>query len=192
MDLDNIKKTWQETDLKPSIDDRKIRMMLNNRGRSAFNSILSYETVGAICLLLCVPVGYLVFDKDISIRIFFVVSTILGLVWQLYKLVRLKKVDLATMSITEVSRHIVWYRRAMVKELLIGASWFICFIIFFGYLELKLDSPHFVRQLIVLVVASFIGFLVALLIYRTWCWNNIKKIEAAIKEVEEYGEGNPE
>lgn len=30
MDLDNIKKTWQQTDIRPDIDDDKIRKMLSN------------------------------------------------------------------------------------------------------------------------------------------------------------------
>ena len=186
MDLDNIKKTWQETDLKPDMDETKIRQMLSNSGQSAFNSLLRYESVGLIATIICLPLGYFMFSKYLAVCLTFILPTLLFVCWHIYKLRRLKKVDMATMSITEVSSHIYWYRKAILKEIIFGTIWFFAFFVMFGYYELVYDSVHFNRQLIILVIAVLIGLAVALIIYRTLYWNNIKKIESAIKEVEEF------
>jgi len=192
MDLDNIKKTWQETDIKPDIDNEKIRKMLSNEGHSAFNSLLRYERLGIAVLLLCLPLGYLVFSKYLPLALCFIGSALLALLWQVFKLRKLKQMDMATMSITEVSCHVYWYRKIIIREFFVGAVWLICFFIFFGYYELIYDSASFTRQLIVLIAAIAIGIIVAFVIYKVLYLNNIKKLEAAIKELEDFEKDNNE
>ena len=192
MDLDNIKKTWQETNIKPGIDDEKIRKMLSNEGHSAFNSLLRYEKLGIAVLVICLPLGYLLFSKYTPLALCFIGSNLLALLWQIYKLRKLKQVDMVTMSITEVSCHIYWYRKIIIREFFVGAIWLICFFIFFGYYELIYDSASFTRQLIVIAAVIVIGLAVAYIIYKILYLNNIKKLETAIKEIEDFEKDNKE
>ena len=188
MDLDNIKKTWQQADIRPDIDDDKIRKMLSNEGHSAFNSLLRHEKIGIVGLLLCFPIGYLVFEKYMPVAVCFIISTLLAFAWQLYKYRRLKKVDMAQLNITEISNQIYSYRKIIYKEFIVGLIWFIAFVLFLGYWEFADEGMHPAIYIVVMAIA-FIGVVFT---YKKLYWNNIKKLEAAIKEVEEFEKGNQE
>jgi hypothetical protein len=184
MDLDNIKKTWQQTDIRPDIDDDKIRKMLSNEGHSAFNSLLKYERFGIIMLIICLPIGYLVFGKYMPVAVSYIISVLLGILWQLYKYRKLKKVDMAQHSITEISNQVYRYRKIIYKEFIVGLVWFIAFVLFLGYWEFSDEGiPSFIY-----IIAMAIAFVAVIFTYKKLYWNNIKKLEAAIKEVEEFEE----
>jgi len=190
MDLDNIKKRWQETEIKPAITEEKIKKMISNEGQSAFNSLLRYEKIGIISTILCIPLGYLVFEKHLPVAILIVASCIIGLFWQIYKYKKLKKNNISEMGITEISCNFFWYRKALLKEFYTGLVWFVFFFIFFGYFELLYDSVYFYTQLAILIICMLIGLGIALLLYKTLFWKNIKKLEVSIKEVEEFEKDN--
>lgn len=186
MDLDNIKKTWQETDITPSIDEQKIEKMLSNEGNSAFNSLLKYEKLGRIAMIICLLIAYPVFSNHLFIFIFYSISCILGYFWQIHKIKKLKKIDIANQSITEISNQVYWYRKIISKEFIIGIGWFIGFVLLLGYLELSAKAMRPAVYITTMIIA-FIGILIT---YRLLYWNNIKKLEAAIKEIEEFEKEN--
>ncbi|NDV78174.1 hypothetical protein [Dysgonomonas sp. 511] len=192
MDLDNIKKDWQGTNFKPTIDEEKIIKMVDNKGQSALARILRYEKMGAVVLLFCIPLGYGVFSKYWEVLAFYILSAILGLTWQVCKIGKLKKIDMLHQGITEISGDFYWYRKAMIKEFTIGLIWFVAFAVIWGGFELVNNSEHFLSHWVVFVVTMSIGFLLVIWIYKKLYWNNMKKIEDSIKEVEEFEKDNIE
>lgn len=182
MDLDNIKKTWQETNITPSIDEQKIEKMLSNEGHSAFNSLLKYEKMGRVAMIICLLIAYPIFSNHLSVLIIYTISVILGFFWQMYKVRKLKKVDIAHQSITEISNQVYWYRKIISKEFIIGIIWFIGVVLLLGYLEFSEKS----MRPATFIIAMSIAFIGVLITYKILYWNNIKKLEDAIKEVKEF------
>lgn len=58
MDLDNIKKVWQENNAKPDIKEHKIQQMLDNKGKGAFENLIKYEKLGLILAIICIPISF--------------------------------------------------------------------------------------------------------------------------------------
>lgn len=190
MDLDNIKKTWQETEMKPAIDEKKIEKMISNKGQSAFNSLLKHERNGIIMLLVCIPLGYLIFNKYLPVMIVYLSSIVVGLVWQVYKFRKLKEIDMSAMSITDISNRTYSYRKTLMKELAIGIVWLISFIILFGYFELLSYTSHYNDVLIILIIMTIIALVAVIILYKILYWKNLKKLEESIKEVQEFEKEN--
>lgn len=189
MDLDNIKKTWQQTDIKPDIDEENICKMLSNEGHSAFNSLLRHEKMGRIMMVVCLLIAYPLFSRYFPVLILYIVSAVFAFFWQTYKIKKLRKIDMMQQSITEISTQVYWYRKTIFKEFVAGIIWFIAFVMLLGYLELSEDGN---MRPVIFIGAMAIAFICVLICYKIFYWNNIKKIEAAIKEVEEFEKGNQE
>ena len=192
MDLDNIKKTWREADIKPAIDDEKIRKMISNEGQSAFGKLLSYEKFGLFMLIIFIPMGYFVFERYFCLQMLYVITALFGILWQLYKIKKLKKVDLQQMSITQVSKHINWYKKIIIKEISYGAVWFLAFFLILGYLDLSESTDHVLRRVVSLLIGMAVGLIGVVLTYKLLYLNNIKKLQASIKEIEDFEEDNKE
>lgn len=193
MDLDNIKKSWQKADIKPIVSEDKIQKMIDNKGKSAFNSLLRYEKFGIILLILCIPLGLIVFEKYAPVSAFYACSVLLGLCWQIYKFVKLKQIDMATMGITEISERFLWYRKAIAKELAIGIVWFIVIVLFIGYLEFSSHiEKDYIPHLIIFISCMTLAFIGVLLTYKMLYWKNIKKMQDSINEVKEFEKDNNE
>ena len=190
MDLDNIKKTWQETEMKPTIDNEKIQKMISNEGRSAFNSLLRYEKLGIILLIICIPMIFALSLRHTPVIVFYLLSVAMFLVWQVYKFRKLRRINLSEMGITEISSHFYWYRKAILKEFVTGLVWIMFFFILFGYFELPDDPDYLYRHLIILVISVLIGLFVAIIIYKMIYWNNIKKMENSIGEIKDFEKDN--
>jgi hypothetical protein len=190
MDLDNIKKTWQETEIKPTIDNEKIQKMISNEGRSAFNSLLRYEKIGIILLIICIPMIYALSLRHTPVIVFYIFSVVVFLVWQVYKFKKLRGINLSEMGITEISSHFYWYRKAILKEFVAGLVWIIFFSILFGYFELFNNPDYFYKRLIIFVISVLIGLFIAIVIYKMIYWNNIKKMEISIREIQEFEKDN--
>lgn len=190
MDLDNIKKTWQETEIKPSIDNEKIQKMISNEGRSAFNSLIRYEKIGIILLVLCIPMIFALSLRHTPVIVFYLFSVVIFLMWQVYKFKKLRRISLSETSITEISGHFYWYRKAILKEFVAGLVWIIFFFILFGYFELLDDTDYFYKHLTILIISVSIGLVLAITIYKIVYWNNIKKMDLSIREVQEFEKDN--
>lgn len=190
MDLDNIKKSWQETEIKPIVNEDKIQRMISNEGQGAYNKLLKHEKNGFWALIVCIPIGYLLFKQYLPVVILYITAVIFGLFWQFYKIKKLKMIHLDKMSITEVSKNIYLYRKNIFKEFTIGAIWFFAFFIVLGYCKISERTDESSIISIGIIIASVIGFIGVLLTYKLLYWNNIKKLETSIKEVEEFEKDN--
>lgn len=190
MDLDNIKKSWQETEIRLTIDENKIEKMISNEGQGAYNKLLQYEKFGFWALIVCIPIGYFLFRKHLPVVILYITYVLFALFWQFHKIKKLKSANIQQMSITEVSKHIYQYRKTILKEFTIGIVWFFSFFILLGYCEISERTAETFSIVVAIIIASAIGFAGVLLSYKLLYWNNIKKLEASIKEVEEFEKDN--
>jgi MFS family permease len=186
MDLDNIKKTWQQTDLKPTIGEEKIQKMLDNKGQSAFNSIMRYEKYGIIGLIICTLVAYPLFSRYMPVFYFYLIACIIGIIWQIHKFSLLKNANIAELSITKAAKFYYQYKGMIIKELIISCVLFFFFIMIFGYFELapRWNTGHFKNYLVIFGVSVIVGVVFGVVFFKKIYWNNLKRIEKSLKEIE--------
>lgn len=198
MELDSLKKSWQEANIKPAMDEDKIQYMINNQGHSAFSSLLKFEKIGIIAVTICLPLS-LIF-KEIELVILYLVSVPIMIIWQIYKYKYLKKIDLTSMNILEVSKRITKYKKYLSIEFIIGLVWLIIFCLLFVFKALIVDMAN-IRHIAVeqietsVIVLSIIGIFILLVITATLLFkflylNNIKRIQSAIKEIQDFEQEN--
>lgn len=192
MDLDNIKKTWQQTTLRSAIGEEKIQKMLDNKGQGAFNSIMRYEKYSIVGLVVCMLIAYPLFSRFMPVLYSYLVTCLIGIIWQIYKFRLLKNANIAELSITKAAQFYYQYKRLIIRELIVGCVWFFFFIALFGYFELapKWDTNHFQYSLIAFIISMIIGLFVAFFLYRKLYWNQFKKIEKSLKEIEDFEKEN--
>lgn len=196
MDIDNIKKVWQETTVVPSITDCEIQQMLDNRGKSAFEKLLRYEKIGLIICFLCIPMSFLF--KDVFLIIFYLCSIVLAVVWQIYKYRFLKKIDIVKMGILQISASINRYKKYLYKEIILGFIWAFLFCLAWLYKKVDQDiskdflirenSPLIIVGVFIALILFIFSF--AYTLYRLLYLNNIKVLEKSIQEVEEFEKEN--
>lgn len=197
MDLDNIKKSWQETDIKPRIDKDKIQRILDNRGKGAFDALLKYDKLFFWLLIPCFFLGVLFsFFIHPLPGIFYSVLVIIGFFWQIYKIKFLRKINISEMGIIEVSKQITKYKKYIVYEISIGSITIIPFFIFYTYYGLPEMFPRLYKDesastslLVILVVEISLTVIISYWIYRSAYLHNIRKIEKSVREIE-YFENN--
>lgn len=198
MDLDNIKKSWQESDIRPKIDEDKIQKILDNKGKGAFDALLKYDKLFFWLFIPCLLFGILV---SIFIHplpgIFYSVLVIIGFFWQAYKIKFLKKINLSEMGILEASKQITKYKKYIVYEISIGFIAIIPFFIFYTYYGLPEMFPRLYKGegvstslLVILIVEIFLTAIISYWIYRSTYLHNIRKIEKSVKEIEYFENNN--
>lgn len=193
MDLDNIKKTWQEAKLTPEIESDKIRRMLDNRGQTAFSKLLKYEIFGLIVASLCIPLSFIF--KSPPICTFYLVSVILIILWQIYKYRFLRRIDFSNMSILDISQNMVRYKKFLLFELIVAIIWVFIFALLSYLLVLhKADIDQYgedsIKTFIYIAILITLPIIAATLGYRFMYIKNINKLEDSIKEIEYFEDEN--
>ncbi|MFV0418172.1 MAG: hypothetical protein ACK5KT_05535 [Dysgonomonas sp.] len=198
MDLDNIKKSWQNADVKPIINEDKIQRILDNRGKGAFDALLKYDKLFFWLLIPCFLLGLLIsFFMHPLPGIFYSILVIIGFFWQAYKIKVLKSFDLSAMGILEVSKCITKYKKYIVYEILIGLVSIIPFFIFYTYYGLPEMFPRLYQGesastslLIILIIEIVLTLIISYWIYKRTYLKNIRKIEKSVKEIEYFENDN--
>ncbi|WP_163357811.1 hypothetical protein [Dysgonomonas sp. 25] len=187
MELDKLKESWLKAEVKSSISEEKIQRMVNNRGKSAFNSLLRTEKIMLFLLFPCLFFSVYLYPKVPISSVVYAILIPLGIIWQFYKLNHLRKIDFTNMNILEVSKLINKYKLFIKWEIIGGVAFLILFLAFY---TIELSFYYSNIPATGLIIACSIGISVALLfmlfIYKVFYLNNIKKIEASIKEIEEF------
>lgn len=196
MDLDNIKKRWQEAEMKSTIDEDKIRKMISNEGQSAFGKLLWYERLGLWLSIPCLSF-LLIVTWHVYIVVFLMASfiAVLSIVWQMYKLNYLKRLDMMNMNILEISSHVNKYKIYINREMIVGVIIFFVFFAFYIYYTSNNHdyAPDTMKYMLIrFVITVGVGLMVALLLYRHIYLKNIEKLQASIKEIEEFEKDNQE
>lgn len=196
MDLDNIKKTWQATDLKSTVGEDKIKKMLDNKGRGAFANLLKFEKLFFLLLIPCLFFAIALFFMHLFPAIVYSALLIPAFVWQNYKIRYLKGIDFSAMGILEVSKKMTRYKKFLFYEIVVGVVWAILFLVSYTYYGLPKIFPRLFVEggsnlyTIIFVSTVLLTFLSLTVIYKYIYFNNIKKIQEAVKEVEEFEEDN--
>ena len=195
MDLDNLKKTWQETEIKPTIDDAKIQKMLDNKGQGAFAKLIKYDQLFIKLLIPCAFAEILFFYLSVWLGIIYGILFIYSFFWQRYKIKFMKGFDLSAMGILEASKCILRYKKFIIYEMVVGAIIVIPFFLFYTYYILPDTFPHIHKlnddiSLISFVVSIATSLFFSFLIYRYMYMNNIKKVQKSINEIKDFEEDN--
>ncbi|MDR1882437.1 MAG: hypothetical protein LBR26_06605 [Prevotella sp.] len=192
MDLDNIKKTWRETEIKPAIDNEKIQKMISNEGQSAFEKLLCYEKLGMWVMIPCIPLLGVLYWKDEYIPVFIMIifGCLCG-ISQIYKFLFLKKTDVMNMNILEISLHMNKYKVYIYAELIVGIIFLsVIFALPVFYTpkvsEYSADTIYMIR----FVAGLGIGIPGIYILYKFTYLKNIRKLEASIKEVQGFEKDN--
>lgn len=188
MDLDDLKKDWQQTDVKVSIGEDKIKRMLGNKGQSAYEKLLKYEKLELALLIPALFVGTLFWLDSRCLSIFYSASVIAGGIWQWRKIKFLKKTDFLIMNILEVTERMNKYRTMLFSEIIVGIVWTFAFAGLICYISYH-DRSWFVFWG-GFVFISFFTFTTCFFIYKYLYYNNLKEIEQSIKEIEQFEKDN--
>ncbi|MDH6308173.1 hypothetical protein M2451_001202 [Dysgonomonas sp. PFB1-18] len=189
MDLDNIKKTWQETEIKPDIGDDKIQKMISNEGKSAFNSLLKVEKFALFLMIPCLAIGVLVSCcMHLLFGIFYSVLVVGGAFWQMYKIKFLKQIDLSAMGILDVSKEITRYKKYIVKEIICGLILVLPLFFMYTYFVLPSMYPALSSPVKLAMLITGIGgtIIICYFVYKYLYIKNIRKVEMLVKENEEF------
>ena len=198
MDLDKLKNTWQNAEIKLTMNENQIQQILNNKGKSAFNKLIRYEKIGFIVsfLLIIASIGIIILSqialkiKDDYFPLFFCVSTILISIWQGYKYKFLNKIDTLKMDILQVSQNINTYKKYIAGEWIVAIIWTIAmFLIFFIN---KLPNISLLYFIMIILAISAYAILITFIIYKLTISRYLINIEESIKEVEELRNDNEE
>lgn len=192
MDLDKLKKTWQETNITPNLDDSSIERMLNNQGKGAIAALLHTEKLFFKLLIISCLIGCALELFHTYISIFFVALLIPGSAWAIYKINLLKKIDPLAMGILEISKAIAHYKKILIWEILTSLPLLILFFaLYIPFIIKPIDTTlpkHFV--LIGVIVSIVLVAAICIPIYKNMYFNNIKKIEESIKEIKYFEDEN--
>ena len=194
MELDNLKESWKEANIKPIMDEEKIQHIINNQGHSAYNSLLNYEKLGIFLAIILLPLS-LLFD-DTALVILYLTSVPFMLIWQIYKYKFLKKIDLAAMNILNVSKKITMYKKYLSIEFFIGMIWGIvcCLLFVFRTLIVNFAKKNHINtdqvetsNIILWLLSAFL-FLAVIggLAYKFLYIRNIKRLQDSISEIQEF------
>ncbi|MDF9830066.1 hypothetical protein [Parabacteroides sp. PF5-6] len=188
MDLDQMKKEWQETPLEVNVGEEKIGQMIGNEGRSAFRKLLRNEQIAIIVAVLCALISGIF--KYPELVWFYRITIALGFCWQIYKVVYLRRVDLINMSILEISRSYIRYRKMAIYEIVLGLVWFWAFTGLYAYLEYIHNEFFGIYEYLVFGIIFGLGFLLCLWTIWRLQWRHIRQLGRSIREVQELEKGN--
>ena len=199
MDLDQIKTAWKKTSSGIPVDEGKIKHLMSREGKSAFKKLKRYILrSGIFCMayFLLVVVfaintigGHPTYIPLVEISLFIL---LIGGIWSFYCYRYLAKIDLGMMDITTFSRYFLRFRRWEKWEWCVKIFAIILIIsscFYAEYNNIMVESSAYIAGFIVgylLIMVLSVGL--GLFIYRQFYWKNLKKVDSALKEVEELQE----
>lgn len=198
MDLDSLKKVWNETQIElPSVSDDKILSILKSKGKTALSKLFIWELVGIIVLLSLIIIPLInkkvldIFDHSKASMLFIGVFIALSCVWQAYKILILKRANLANNSILTSSKYICRYKLCINIEVFISVIFISVFITLFFYPLLESISES-KRYLLYAIIATWIIVTILLLyvVYKKFYQKQIQQIEDSIREIQEFEKDN--
>lgn len=193
MDLDNMKKTWQQTSIKPQLEEDKIQQMLDNKGKGTLDKLLRTEKIFLWMAIIILPLACLLEFSRPFISLFFIAMLVPGCIWQIYKIRFLKKIDTLQMGIVEISAHINRYKRYLLWEITAAIPILIIFMLSYTIFLLhpKDYSYESLRPAIIMATAGIIiTIVICIPIYLNLYLKNIRDIERSIQEIKYFEEEN--
>lgn len=193
MDLDNIKKAWNENNAIPALCEDKIHTIINKRAKTALDKLIYFEIFGCLILLPLLFVPYLhsiAFPKmpyPVFTKYFFITSCVIGFFWQIYKYRLLKKIDISHTDIINCSKYISEYKLYISREMILGVL-FVLILIFsfaYSYIDILPGDQNKLKFCIFNAILFILVCSILLFYYKLAYYKRIKHIEASLKEARE-------
>jgi len=190
MDLDKIKKTWNEINVPQGTEERRIIDIIRSKARTAIDKLKLVEAIGLILLLPLLSLPFLINDGFLSFftgytKWTYVVFCFLGFIWQAYKLSLLRKVDLLKAGIIQCLKYILKYKWCLKFEIPVALLFVLLFNTALLYERKDFISSEKMLLIIGLCVIFWICvYVLIFLLYKFLYLKQIKKIETALKEIE--------
>jgi len=201
MELDDIKKLWNEIDLlkeKQHVSDNRIKELLKQEGKSALAKLIKMAKFGMIApiplgLLYCL-ISQKFFEAGgyyVICPLAFLLICILLVPHNIKKYRFLKEIDYSKMTVKEVAEKILKYQHNVQKFQLYGTTGFFIFMGVWSYLYYMLCFGSkiiwgFIIYQIVIYLAG--GLILIPFLYKKLYYNNINRIKASLEELKEFEE----
>jgi hypothetical protein len=198
MELDEVKKTWNEMDAlneKLKISDARIKEMLKKEGKSALAKLIrtaKFYTIAIIPLgvLLCL-LSYDFFEAGGFYMIWPLLFLLICLLLEpleiyLYRL--LKGIDFHAMPVKEVSEKILKYQDILQKCRLYGTIIGVVYLIIWYYLYYKLIFGSEINWVFIIFMTGMciaVGIGIQVL-YKKLYFNHINRIKESLIELKEF------
>ena len=200
MELDEIKKIWNEMDSlkeKLQISDNRIKEMLKKEGKSALAKLIRMSKFGMIALiplgLIMCLLSYKFFEAGgcyMILPLSFLLLCTVMMPFDIYLYRWLKAIDFSSMTVKEVSERILKYQKIIRKFELYGmiVAFIYLGIWYFLYYKLMI-GPKIIWWLIIYIAIIFLAVLIAIpVLYKKLYYNNINRIKESLKELKEFEE----
>ena len=200
MELNEIKKIWNENDLlkeKQQVNDQRIKDTLKNKGESALAKLIKIAKFYVIAeiplgLLFCL-ISYNFFKAGgyyMICPLALLLSCFLLEPLQIYLYRLLKAIDFSRMTVKEVSEKILKYQDILQKYKMYGMIFFVVFVGIWLYLYYKLTFGSKIIEgfIIYIIVIYLIGLIAIPWLYKKLYFNNINRIKENLKELKEFEE----
>ena len=200
MELDEIKKIWNEIDLsreKQQDNDDGIKEMLKNEGKTALSKLLRYGKFSTIAMIPLGLIFCLLSYQFFEAGGYFIIWPLLFLLicismepLEIYSYRLLKEIDFSSMSVKEVSERILKYQNIVRKCEMYGIVIGLIYLGIWYYLYYKLIfGSEIIWGFIIFMIAMclIVGFSIPAL-YKKLYYNNINRIKESLKELKEFEE----
>ncbi|PXV62873.1 hypothetical protein CLV62_11789 [Dysgonomonas alginatilytica] len=197
MDLDNIKKSWNENNVLPALSEDKIHNIINKRAKTALDKLVFFEIFGCLILipLLLLPylhgIAFPQMPYPVFTKYFYFATCIVGFIWQIYKYKLLKKINISHTTIARCSIYMSEYKLSINRERIVGVLFILIFIFSFAYSYT--DLVHGEQEKLKFCIFNIILFVLAcsilLFYYKLAYYKRIKFIEASLREAREMENG---
>ncbi|MDR1370599.1 MAG: hypothetical protein LBJ72_10835 [Dysgonamonadaceae bacterium] len=198
MDLEEVKKIWQEADsLKEQkrISDERIKNMLKNEGKSALDKLINTarnytNMMIPLGIIICV-FSYRFFEAGGLYPVCPLAMLLMCILlepFEIYLYRLLKGIDYSTMTVREVNSRILKYQSIVKRWEFYGIAIFIVYMAIWYYLYYKLIfGDEIVWWFIIFTAAVYVAGIIAIpKLYKKLYYDNINKIKENLKELEEF------
>ena len=200
MELDEIKKVWNEMDAlkeKLKISDNRIKEMLKNEGKSALAKLIR---IAKFYTIFPIPAGlffclcsYKFFEAGgyymICPLAFLLICLLLDPL-EIYLYHLLKRINYSSMTVKEVSDRILKYQNIVQKCQLYGMIVFVIFMGIWLYLYYKLCfGSEVIWWFIIYMIVLYLGGIIAIpFLFKKLYYKNINRIKENLRELKEFEE----
>ena len=204
MELDELKKAWNAPDnllnrtpLASEEDIEKLIASGRTRTRKSLGDLSLMQrislVVGAILLLLLIPLWLwepdfltdrLSPDRFGFLLVFLVLSLVVGLAWDWKTHLWIRRTRIDEMSVVEVSRRMVIFRRQLKNEVIAICIWVVVFnALNFWVMGYHLASPS--TQMLVIALMVVLDVLLILILYKKVFYKYLNDIHKNIEDLKD-------
>ena len=198
MELDEVKKTWNEMDAlkeKLKISDDRIKELLKKDGKSALSRLIRTSKIGVIALI---PTGLLLclFSYNFFIAggyymicpLAFLLICILAEPIEIYGYRMMKSINFSDMSVKEVSERILKYQHFVHQCQLYGMIGACIYMGIWGYLSYTLSfGSEIIWGFIIYIIILYLATLIAIpFAYKKLFYKHINRIKESLQELKEF------